>query len=80
MLSAAASAPVPARSWRNVTTAITLTMPATMIVLSTMRTATYPSASPSLCRLTTGKSATAVPIPQIAVKISRNAPNAICVS
>jgi hypothetical protein len=35
-----ASAPVPANCWRTVSTDSTLTMPATMIVDSTMRVAT----------------------------------------
>ena len=41
---------------------------------STTRVVTKPSAKPSFCRLTTGNSATAVPMPASATMISRKAP------
>ena len=45
-----------------------------IMAASTMRVVTKPSAKPSLCRLTTEKSATAVPMPARATMSSRTVP------
>ncbi len=45
-----------------------------------MRKATQPSARLSLCRLRTGYSATAVPMPPMPVRISATAPSCTLVS
>ncbi len=73
--SAAASAPaVPARSWRRVTTASRLTTPIMMTAASNTREVTKPSARASCCRLTTGNSATAVPMQARALTTSSRQP------
>ena len=48
-------------------------MPTAMIAASITRAVTIPSATPSFCLLTTGKIATALPIPAGIRSISRNA-------
>ena len=69
-----ASAPAPAPACRKVTIARRMKTPAKMVPASRVRTATKPSATPSFCRLTTGYSATAVPMPARATIISRTTP------
>jgi hypothetical protein len=52
-------------------------MPTRMNVHSKRRAVTYPSASSSLCRLTTGKITTAVPMLAMMSSSSSNAPKRI---
>jgi hypothetical protein len=79
--SEAASVPgAPTRSRRRVTTARRLTTPMTMTAASNIQAVTKPSATASFCRLTTGNSATAVPMQARALTRSRKQPQSTRVS
>ena len=71
VVSADASAAEPARSCRRATTVSRATTPIMMTAASTMRDMTNPRARDSLTRLTTGKTATALPMPARALTKSR---------
>jgi len=62
------------RSWCKVTSERRLATPVKIMVASRVREATKPSAMPSFCRLTTGYSVTAVPMPARATTTSRKEP------
>ena len=81
VISEARSVPgAPARSRRRVTTARRLTTPMRMMAASSIREVTKPRAAASFCRLTTGNSATAVPMQAIALTRSRKQPQSTRVS
>ena len=77
--SESASAPV-APGCRMDTTVSRLMMPMTITAASNIRLVTKPSASVSFCRLTTGNSATALPMQASALTRSRTLPHTTWVS